>query len=69
MLRMEEINLEELRYSGALQDLQAGAPLDAFNRSARIRHSQLTSWWERCLAVLSLAFIVVTLVNLVLRNL
>ena len=69
MPRVKDINLEEIRYSNALQDLQAGAPMNAFNRGARIRHVQLGTWWERILAVLSLAFVAVTLVNLLLRNL
>ncbi len=61
MPRVKDIN--------ALQDLQAGAPMNAFSRGARIRHVQLGTWWERILAVLSLAFVAVTLVNLLLRNL
>jgi hypothetical protein len=66
---MRKLNLEEVRFSGALQNLQAGAPLNAFDRGAKIRHAQLGSWWERVLAILSLAFVLTTLVNLVLRNL
>ena len=62
-------NLEELRVGDTLQDSQSGAPLNAFNRSARMRHAQLGTWWERILAVLSLIFVTVTLVNLVIRAL
>ena len=65
---MREPNLEELRTGDSLQDSQSGA-LNAFNRSPRLRHAQLGSWWERVLAVLSLIFVVVTVVNLVIRNL
>jgi hypothetical protein len=65
---MREPNLEELRIADTLQDNQSGA-LNAFNRSPRLRHAQLGSWWERVLAVLSLIFVVVTVFNLVIRNL
>jgi hypothetical protein len=61
-------NLEELRAGDALQDRQAGVPLNAFNRSTRLRHAQLGPWWERVLAVLSLIFVVATLTGLVIRN-
>jgi hypothetical protein len=66
---VRQINLEEYRASGTLQDLQAGAPLNAFNRDSSIRHAQLGTWWERGLAVLSLAFALVTLTNLLRRSL
>jgi hypothetical protein len=66
---MRNTNLEEYRASGTLQDIQAGAPFNAFNRGAYIRHAQLGTWWERVLAVLSLAFVVVTVINIVLRSL
>jgi hypothetical protein len=66
---MKHTNLEEYRASGTLQDIQAGAPFNAFNRGAYIRHAQLGTWWERALAILSLAFVLVTLANIVLRKL
>jgi hypothetical protein len=66
---MSKVNLEEYRTSGALQDTQAGAPFNAFNRGADIRHAQLGTWWERTLAILSLVFVVVTLANIVWRSL
>ncbi|MEA2743240.1 MAG: hypothetical protein QOG25_1611, partial [Acetobacteraceae bacterium] len=49
--------------------IQAGAPFNAFNRGADIRHAQLGTWWERTLAILSLVFVVVTLANIVWRSL
>jgi hypothetical protein len=61
---MREPNLEELRASYALQDVQAGArpPLNAFNRGARMRHAQLGTWWERILAVLGAAILVLAVI-------
>jgi hypothetical protein len=68
VLGMKTPNLEELRIGGALQDNQAGVPFNAFNRGARIRHAQLGTWWERVLAVLSLIFVVATLIGLLVRS-
>jgi hypothetical protein len=61
---MREPNLEESRASYALQDVQAGArpALNAFDRGARLRHAQLGTWWERILAVLGVAILVLALV-------
>jgi hypothetical protein len=64
---MKTPNLEELRIGGALQDSQAGAPFNAFNRGARIRPAPLGTWWERVLAVLSLIFVATTLIGLLIR--
>jgi hypothetical protein len=66
---MREPNLEELRLAASLQDNQAGAGLNAFNRSSRLRHAQLGTWWERVLAVLSLIFVTATVVSLIIRSL
>ncbi len=66
---MRTPNLEELRTGDSLQDRQAGSGLNAFNRSTRLRHAQLGTWWERVLAVLSLIFVASTIVSLVIRNL
>jgi hypothetical protein len=65
---MRQPNLEELRLADRLQDQQAGG-LNAFNRSTRLRHSQLGTWWERVLAVLSLIFVVATAISLLVRAL
>ncbi len=40
-----------------------------FSGSHYLRHAQITTGWELVLGILSLAFVVVTLTNLVLRNL
>jgi hypothetical protein len=69
VLVMKMPNLEELRTGEMLQDRQSGAPLNAFNRSTRLRHAQLGTWWERALAVLSLIFVLVTLISLLIRAL
>jgi hypothetical protein len=69
VLTMRTPNLEELRTSGTLQDRQAGAPLNAFNRGSRLRHAQLGTSWERVLAVLSLVFVASTLISLAIRSL
>ena len=65
---MKNTTLEEYRTSGALQDIQAGAPFNPFNRGSYIRHTHLRPGWERVLAVLGLAFVLVTLVNLTVRS-
>ena len=65
---MRQPNLEELRLGDRLQDQQAGA-LNAFNRSTRLRHAQLGTWWERVLAVLSLIFVAATVISLVVSAL
>ena len=68
---MREPNLEELRASGAPQEVQAGArpSLNAFNRGARMRHAQLGTWWEPILAVLGAAILLLVLVVNVWRSL
>lgn len=58
---MREPNLEEFRASGALENQQAGAPLNAFNRAGWLRHAQLGTWWERVLAVAGLVILFVGL--------
>jgi len=66
---MREPNLEELRRADSLRDRQAGAGLNAFNRSTHLRHARLGTWWERVLAVLSLVFVTATVVSLIIRAL
>lgn len=39
VLAMTAPNLEELRIGGTLEDSQAGAPFNAFNRGASLRHA------------------------------
>lgn len=51
-----------------LDDVQSGAPFNAFNRSNALRHPMLTTTWERILAVVALAFVAITLISLVLRS-
>jgi hypothetical protein len=65
---MRQPNIEELRLADRLQDSQAGG-LNAFNRTTRLRHAQLGTWWERVLAVLSLIFVVATAISLLVRAL
>lgn len=69
ILAMKTPNLDKLRTGDILQDSQAGGPLNAFDRGARLRHARLGTWWERVLAVLSLVFVVATAISLVLRSL
>ena len=68
LIAMHEPNIEELRLADRLQDSQAGG-LNALNRTTRLRHAQLGTWWERVLAVLSLTFVVATAISLLLRAL
>jgi hypothetical protein len=65
--RMRDLNLEELRRGGTLESSQAGAPFDAFNRSSYVRHAQITTVWERVLAVISVGLIGFTLFNILVR--
>jgi hypothetical protein len=67
--RMRDLNLEELRRGGTLESSQAGAPFDAFNRSSYLRHAQITTLWERVLAVISVGLIGFTLFNILVRAL
>ena len=65
---MQEPNQEELRTGGTLDRGQGGESFNAFTGSHYLRHAQLGSWWELALGILSLAFVLISLVNLVLRN-
>ena len=65
---MREPNQEELRTGDTLERGQGGARFMPFSGSHYLRHAQITTWWELVLGVLGLAFAVVALVNLVLRN-
>lgn len=61
---MREPNLEELRTSAALQDEQARVLLSGGGiRAIRLRHAQLETWWERALAVIGAAILLVALVD------
>ncbi|MGE0223758.1 MAG: hypothetical protein AB7F35_11265 [Acetobacteraceae bacterium] len=51
-----------------LDDIQSGAPFDAFNRPNYLRHPMIRSTWERVFAVISLVFVVSFLVNLTIRS-
>jgi hypothetical protein len=51
-----------------LDDIQSGAPLNAFNRPNYLRHPVITTQWERVLAILSLVFAASFLLNLALRS-
>jgi hypothetical protein len=66
---MRHPNLEEYRASGTPQDIQAGDPFNAFSPGGYVRNARHSRWWERALAILSLAFVLVTLANIALRNL
>jgi hypothetical protein len=64
---MRELNLEELRRGGTLESSQAGEPFDAFNRPSYLRHVQITSVWERVLAVISVGLVGFALFNILVR--
>jgi hypothetical protein len=51
-----------------LDDIQSGAPLNAFNRPNYLRHPIITTHWERVLAVLSLIFVASFLLSLARRG-
>ena len=48
---------------------QGGEPFVAYSGSHYLRHAQITSWWERVLAVISLALVAFTAGNLLIRAL
>jgi hypothetical protein len=61
---MREINPEELRASGALQDMQARAnSMGGMTPSPRLRHAQLGTWWERALALIVVAILLAALLD------
>jgi hypothetical protein len=66
---MKEPNQEELRVSGTLERRQAGAPFTPWHGSNGLRHVALGTWWERVLSVVGLAFVLITVVNIILRGL
>jgi hypothetical protein len=60
---MGKPNLEELRTSGALQDLQvSSSSYQGLLPRPMLRHSQIGSWWERALAIAGLVILVLTVV-------
>jgi hypothetical protein len=66
---MKEPNQEELHLGGTLDRGQGGASFNPFTGSHYIRHASLGSWWERIFAILGLIFVVVALINILIRNL
>ena len=66
---MKEPNQEELRTSSTLERGQGGTRFTLFTGTHTIRHASLGTWWERVLGILGLAFVLVTLTNIILRNL
>ena len=66
---MKEPNQEELRASDRLDRGQGGERFTPYSGSHYLRHARIGSWWELVLGILSLAFVLITLANLVIRNL
>ena len=66
---MGEPNQEELRASGAVDRGQGGDAFVPYAGSHYLRHARLGSWWERILGLLGLAFVLVTILNIIRRNL
>jgi hypothetical protein len=66
---MREPNQEELRASGTIDRGQGGEGFTSYSGSHYLRHARLGSWWERILGILGLVFVLVTLTNIILRNL
>jgi hypothetical protein len=66
---MREPNQEELRVSSALDRGQGGESFTPYTGSDYLRHASLGTWWERILGILGLVFVLVTLTNIILRNL
>ena len=48
---------------------QGGEGFTPYTGSHYLRHASLGSWWERILGILGLVFVVITLTNIILRNL
>jgi hypothetical protein len=61
---MREVNPEELRARGALQDMQVRAnSMGGLTPSPHSRHAQLETWWERALALVVAAILLAALVD------
>jgi hypothetical protein len=65
---MREPNQEELRMSATLERGQGGARFNLFTGTHAIRHAGIDTWWERVLAIVTLALVLIGLTNLILRN-
>jgi hypothetical protein len=66
---MRERAEEDTRTATILERGQGGTQFAPFTGSHYLRHAQITTWWERVLAVVCLGLLVFALVNTVLRNL
>ena len=69
MSDMYKLSHDDVIAGSALDRGQGGGTFMPFHGSHYLRHAQITSWWERVLAVVSLAMLAFVLVNIVLRNL
>lgn len=66
---MGKLTQDDVSAGGRLERGQGGGTFMPFHGSHYLRHAQITTWWERLLAVVSLAMLGFALVNIVLRNL
>jgi hypothetical protein len=66
---MRTPNREELHASSILERGQGGASFAPWHGSNGLRHASLGTWWERVLAILGLAFVLITLINISLQHL
>jgi len=66
---MREHSQEDARSAATLERGQGATGFAPFTGSNYLRHAQITTWWERILAVVCLALVAFGLVNVVLRNL
>ena len=54
--------------SATLERGQGGARFNLFTGTHAIRHAGIDTWWERVLAIVTLALVLIGLTNLILRN-
>jgi hypothetical protein len=66
---MAKIISEEARLGHTLDRGQGGERFVGYSGSHYLRHAQITSWWERILAVITLALVAFTLGSILLRTL
>ena len=66
---MREQNQENIKRAATLERGQGATEFAPFTGSHYLRHAQITTWWERVLAVVCLVLLAFGLVNVVLRNL
>lgn len=65
---MQEPNLDEIRASDAFQNaMDRNTSIIGSVSTARLRHAQLGTWWERALALIVAAVLLAALIDNIVR--